>query len=470
MLKASLAGLAILLVLAVGDARASTFAKQDVVIPMDDGVSIAASLYLPEASPPADGWPAIVLLHGFGGSRLELNAFVESYGAALQTYALLTIDARGHGASGGLIGVAGPRDVADVRAIRNWLASRADVSDAKIAAWGISYGGGTALNSLAAGVPWGAVVSFQGWADLEAALMPQGLVKSGVVSGLAATMPRERQDPALVGLFAAALAGNTRAAQLWARERSSLSRLDTVTTPVFMAQGRRDFLFGLDQGTIAFQRLRGPKVLYLGLHGHSPSTFPAADTGFLVDKTRAWLDCQLLGQGCDRDTSTVYLAPESFTGQVVRRRALPPVSPTFVTFPGVTTFAQRGKAVRTSARLQKAVEIFGSPTVDVGIGARGGWSRLVAVLTARTPQGREVVVSTGGVPTQNGASKLTIRMIGQATYVPRGSRLTLTLASSSTAQGSGNPVYLDLPMRQTARVRVGPAVLKLPSLRNPVTR
>ena len=55
-----------------------------------------------------------------------------------------------------------------------------------------------------------------------------------------------------------------------------------------MAQGRRDFLFGIDQGTRAFARLTGPKALYVGLHGHAPSTFPAADTA-RPDDTRARL-------------------------------------------------------------------------------------------------------------------------------------------------------------------------------------
>ena len=85
---------------------------------------------------------------------------------------------------------------------------------------------------------------------------------------------------------AAAFAGNAAAVRPWAAERSSLSKLGSVTTPVFMAQGRRDFLFGIDQAALAFKRLKGPKLLYLGLHGHAPSTFPAADTGFLMAQVR----------------------------------------------------------------------------------------------------------------------------------------------------------------------------------------
>jgi hypothetical protein len=271
-------------------------------------------------------------------------------------------------------------------------------------------------------------------------------------------------------LQAAAFAGNTAVVRPWAEARSSLSKLGSVQTPVFMAQGRRDFLFGIEQGSLAYQRLRGPKLLYVGLHGHPPSTFPAADTGFLMTQVRSWFDCFLRDPVCDPTPGSVLIAPERFTGAVARSEALPKTATTTYALPGVTTFARSGKAVRRTAPLRKAIEVFGSPTVQATIAASGGWSRLVAVLTALTPQGKEIVVSAGGVPTRNGTRKVTIRLINQATYVPKGSRLTLILASASTAQASSNLLYLDLPMPATARVRVGTAVLKLPGLRTPVTK
>jgi pimeloyl-ACP methyl ester carboxylesterase len=466
-----LAGVAAVLVLVVGEASgATTFAKQDVVMPMDDGASIAATLYLPDRSPPAGGWPAIVFLHGLAGERTSMNALAEATGFVGQDYAVLTFDARGHGQSGGLVTIDGPREIADTRAVHAWLAARPDVADARIGAWGISYGGGAIFNSFVAGVPWGAVVTVETWTDLYAALMPQGLVKSGLVAGLLGSIPEDKRDPSLATVTAAVLAGNVAAVRPWALERSSLARLGSVTTPVFMAQGRRDFLFGIDQGSLAFQRLRGPKALYVGLHGHAPSTFPAADTGYLMTQARAWFDCHLRGLACDPRQAFVLIAPETFAGQVVRRGSLPPTRATTIPLPGVTTFARGGKAVRTSRPLKSAIEIFGAPTVQATIAASGGWSRLVAVLTARTTQGREIVVSAGGVPTRNGARKVSIRLTSQATFVPRGSRLTLTLASSSTAQASSNLLYLDLPMAQTARLRVGTVVLRLPGLRTQVTR
>src|SRR5262245_15486305 len=87
--KVWLAALAGALALLVGDAAASPAVKQDVSIPMNDGVSIAATLYLPDGSPPPGGWPAIVFLHGLAGNRQQLNALVEAYGFAGGPYAIL---------------------------------------------------------------------------------------------------------------------------------------------------------------------------------------------------------------------------------------------------------------------------------------------------------------------------------------------------------------------------------------------
>lgn len=472
MAKLVLAGFAAALLLAVGQAPAAPLSKQDVTIPIDDGVSIAATLYLPDGAPPAGGWPAIVFLHGLSGNRQQTNALVEGYGFVGSAYAILTFDARGHGDSGGLVGIDGPREIADTREVRDWLAARPDVSDTKIGAWGISYGGGAVFNSLVAGVPWAAAATVETWTDLSTALVPQGLVKSGLVSGLAGSIPESRRDPSLAGVQASAFAGNTAAMQPWLAERSSIAKLGSVTTPVFMAQGRRDFLFGIDQGARAYKLLKGFKILFVGNHGHPPSTFPASDTGALMSSTRAFFDCFLRGLGCDAVKQGVYVAPAGWKGDTALpvRTSLPATTTSTFALPGVTTFAQPGKAVRTTPRLRSAIEVFGSPTVGVSIGATGGWSRLVAVLTARTPAGQEILVSAGGVPTKRGAHRVSIRLIDQATVIPRGSRLSVTLASSSTAQSSSNLLYLDLPMAKSARARIGNVVLKLPGLRTPISK
>ncbi len=95
-----------------------------------------------------------------------------------------------------------------------------------------------------------------------------------------------------------------------------------------------------------------------------------------------------------------------------------------------------------------------APTLTITATAAGGWSRLVAILTATTLTGKTIVVSGGGVPTRPGKHTYTIRMISQMTFIPAGARLFFTLGSSSLAQDPGNLLYLQLPMPSGARLTV----------------
>jgi hypothetical protein len=94
------------------------------------------------------------------------------------------------------------------------------------------------------------------------------------------------------------------------------------------------------------------------------------------------------------------------------------------------------------------------------------------VLTAKPRRGKTIVVSEGGINTSamSGTHTLTIRMIDDATVIPKGSTLTLTLASSSLAQDPNNLLYLDPAMPAGAKVLLGPARLTLPVLRKPISR
>ena len=95
---------------------------------------------------------------------------------------MLTFDQRGHGQSGGLVSIDGPREIADLREIHDWLAARPEIDRSRIGAWGLSLGGGAVLRSLVEGVPWAAVETVETWTDLYSALIPQGLSKSGALS------------------------------------------------------------------------------------------------------------------------------------------------------------------------------------------------------------------------------------------------------------------------------------------------
>ena len=105
---------------------AGAFSRQEVRIASTDGTALAATLTLPDAAPPTGGWPAVIFMHGLGQNRATGLAVAQAMGIG-ERYAVLAFDARGHGESGGLIGIDGPREVADVRAVFSWLRDRPDV-------------------------------------------------------------------------------------------------------------------------------------------------------------------------------------------------------------------------------------------------------------------------------------------------------------------------------------------------------
>src|SRR5689334_11704580 len=262
---------------------------------MSDGAKLACSLTLPDGTPPAGGWPGVMLFHGLGGKHQELEPLATQF-LAPAGYAALACDARGHGTSEGLFGLDGPRDVQDTKELFSWFTARPDVSDTQIGALGVSLGGGAVWNATVAGVPFKAIVPVITWTNLVTALAPQGLSKSGLVSLLAQDVPQSRWDPALL----AAVPGLTTSSDLTAATalaapRSPLGALRSVTTPTLLVQGRHDFLFDIDQALAAYRQLGGPKALYVGDLGHPPAPNPAAELPTIYGTAIKWLDHFLKG-------------------------------------------------------------------------------------------------------------------------------------------------------------------------------
>src|SRR5437588_704706 len=237
----------------------------------------AATLYEPTDAPPAGGFPAVAMFHGLGGTRASVDPLARQFFAD-QGYVVLAFDARGHGASGGLWGLDGPNENADARAVFDFLAARPEVAAGKIGAFGVSLGGGAVWNSAVIGkVPWAAIAPEATWIDLYSALFPQNLPKSGVLAQLASLVPASRTDPEILSREQDAISGvDLPSLRPLTSARSVAGRLGGFTTPTLVLQGRRDFLFDVDQARRAFAELGGPKRLYLGDFGHAPSDFASA--------------------------------------------------------------------------------------------------------------------------------------------------------------------------------------------------
>jgi esterase/lipase len=427
-------------------APAQALTKQSGTRTMSDGTSIAYDLYQPGGAVPHGGWPGVVVLHGLGGSKDEVAPVAQILAA--QGYAALAYSDRGSGTSTGDLELAGPKETSDERAMESFFAGLPQVSDSKIGAWGISYGGGQVWNGLVAGIPYRAAEVVETWTDLYSALWPGDIARSGILAGFARAVAA--RSPLIAQLQTDAVqSSNLPAIKAIAAQRSSVTKLAGVKTPAYMFQGRVDYAFDVSQALNGYTRVRGPKHLYVGQFGHPPSTFPGPDYAYVLAQGLAWYDHYLKGlpNGIDRSKPVTIAAATG--NKRVSYAGVPPTKNVGVGFRGTSL-------LRTGPRFQSSLETFGVSIVKVQVRKLHNYPRLVAVVLAGNR-----VITHGAIKPKVGLQ--TIRLANYVQYLPKGTRLTVRFGRD----GGPDPAYLGLGGQGS--IALGPAFLTLHTLRRPVS-
>jgi ABC-2 type transport system ATP-binding protein len=150
--------------------------QQRITVPGGPGVpapiELDSTLYLPETVPA----PAVLVAHGFGGSKASVDT--DARDLAARGFVALAWSARGFGTSGGQIALNAPDyEVADARALVDWLAARPDVvqdgpGDPRVGITGGSYGGAISLLLAGHDRRVDALAPVITWNDLGQALFP----------------------------------------------------------------------------------------------------------------------------------------------------------------------------------------------------------------------------------------------------------------------------------------------------------
>ncbi|PZS18473.1 MAG: ABC transporter [Pseudonocardiales bacterium] len=225
-------------------------------------VRLDTTLYLPAKTPA----PAVLLAHGFGGSKSSVAS--EARSLARHGYVVLAYTARGFGESGGLVHLDAPNyEVHDASLLVTHLVSLPQVSRAggqpRIAVAGGSYGGALALLLAGTDPRIQAVGADITWNDLAQALFPNangappGVFKklwAGYLFQAANTGPGAdpacgRFAPELCAAYEQAARTGTPSTALLALMRASspATVLDKITAPTLLTQGEQDALFPLSE-------------------------------------------------------------------------------------------------------------------------------------------------------------------------------------------------------------------------------
>ncbi|MFH8390817.1 alpha/beta fold hydrolase [Streptomyces sp. NPDC018036] len=236
---------------AVASDDAPAVHRADRVMAMD-GVRIDTSYFT--AGPASRRRPAVLLAHGFGGSKADVRDEAEKL--ARDGYAVLTWSARGFGRSTGRIGPNDPKaEVADVSRLVDWLARRPEVrldrsGDPRVGVAGASYGGAISLLAAADDPRVDAIAPSITYWNLADALFPNGVFKklwAGIFINSGGGCARF--EPELCAMYdrVAESGRPDAAARKLLQDRSPSAVGDRIKVPTLITQGQSDSLFPLGQ-------------------------------------------------------------------------------------------------------------------------------------------------------------------------------------------------------------------------------
>ena len=269
------------------------FEERDLWITMNDGIRLDTTVCTPVGEQPAKGWPAVLLIHGHGDTACKLSCLPRARRLAERGYLAVAYSVRGQGASEGLCFHMGPRELYDLQDVIDWVLTDLPVHPDRLGVAGSSQGGWHSYMAAA-------------HHDRVATVVPENIftdyAEFGVMNGclnrwfLARTMKRHILTAGFQDLARQwALSGEWDLLQEWLRDRSPLLFAERIKCPVFILHGWHDVGMPPNQTLAMFERLRGPKKLYLGGGGHDgqddPSALAVRET--LVDR---WLDHWLKGE------------------------------------------------------------------------------------------------------------------------------------------------------------------------------
>ncbi|OIJ85047.1 alpha/beta fold hydrolase [Streptomyces colonosanans] len=268
--------------------------RTDRVMDMGAGVRIDTAYFV---SASGGRRPAVLLAHGFGGSKDDVREQAEKL--ARDGYAVLTWSARGFGRSTGKVGLNDPKgEVADVSRLIDWLAERPEVEldrpgDPRVGVTGASYGG--AISLLAAGYDHrvDAIAPAITYWNLADALFPNGVFKKlwagvfmnsgGGCRNFTADLCRLYERVAETGT------PDTQArALLEARSPTAVGK--SIKVPTLLVQGQSDSLFPLGQADAAARAIRAngaPVDVDWIAGGHDGGD---RETSRVQSRVRAWFD------------------------------------------------------------------------------------------------------------------------------------------------------------------------------------
>lgn len=273
-------------------ATASAQTRTDLFIATLTSDSLDATFFIPATAPPPAGYPGILFVHGFGGSKNDDTANGRIWAAS--GYVTLTYSVRGHGLSSGGSTVMATRERQDLAAVVDFMRTIPGIDTGSIGVSGGSQGGLHGHWAIADRLPVKTVSSDVIVPHWATDMLMNGSVRRTVVNLLRSS--RVVYDPVRDSLWNLLRADDYDAffAAFTAGRDVDTAALNSATVPSLRFIKWQDHYFTAADGIEAFQRYAGPKKLYLGTRGHF-SDQVESERNYINDQVSRWLAFHLKG-------------------------------------------------------------------------------------------------------------------------------------------------------------------------------
>lgn len=268
-------------------------------VTMRDDVVLDATITIPAGTIPSGGFPGVILVHGYGGSKRDMEilaSILATYG-----YASLAYSVRGQGSSGGYSTTSGETERLDLNEVIQHFRTHQGINPDRMGVAGGSQGGIHAWMAAVfrmAGVR--AVVPTYATPHFASDLIPGNCVSQALARELSLGSVRYAPDRDVVKDLI--IRDDYEDLQAYIASHDLERLLDSVQIPVFQGLGWKDALFPVNAGIRAAASLsaRGiPIWSYYGTGGHS-EPLNINELTFMITRSIEWLDHWLMDLPLDQ--------------------------------------------------------------------------------------------------------------------------------------------------------------------------
>ncbi len=270
--------------------------RTDFNLSLEDGITLDCSKFSPQTTQP-EGIPAVIFLHGFGGSKNDVIPFAENL--AKYGYYTFTYSMRGQGSSTGLSNVISTTEMNDLLQVIDFVKSEQGVNKDRIGLTGSSQGGILSFMAASNGVDVKCIVADLASPEFASNWIENGCVKMTLFWSLNydSTIVRYSDE---AKNFKRWILSNKKdkwdsLAYYLPKDRDFTSQLENMNVPMLASNSWQDKFFNTYGMIKASGLITSSYKMYYGTIGGHGSDTTHEETSYHSKIIENWLDWYLYG-------------------------------------------------------------------------------------------------------------------------------------------------------------------------------